>query len=241
MRTIGVIGGMGPVAAADFYARVVSTHGALCDQDHPPCIMYSATQVPDRTAFLLENGADPTPELVTSVNLVETAGADFIAIPCNSAHAFLAAMRAAVSIPILDMIALVSAEVARVVPQARCVGVLAASGSVKIGLYDKPLKTHGLVPLYPDSEVQDEVMAAIKDVKAGGASEISDPRLIAAARHLCDKGADSLIMGCTEVPLALAAKDSPVVAIDGNQALVDTTLRLSLRQFDFEEILYAIR
>jgi len=118
---------------------------------------------------------------------------------------------------------------------------LAASGSVKIGLYDKPLKTHGLVPLYPDSEVQDEVMAAIKDVKAGGASEISDPRLIAAAKHLCDKGADSLIMGCTEVPLALSAKDSPVVAIDGNQTLVDTTLRLSLRQFDFEEILYAIR
>jgi len=65
--------------------------------------------------------------------------------------------------------------------------------------------------------------------------------LIAAAKHLCDKGADSLIMGCTEVPLALGAKDSPVVAIDGNQTLADTTLRLSLRQFDFEEILYAIR
>ena len=242
MRTIGVIGGMGPAAAADFYARVVTTHGALCDQDHPPCIMYSATQVPDRTAFLLGNGgADPTPELVASVNLVEAAGADFIAIPCNSAHAFLASMRAAVSIPILDMIALVSAEVARVVPQARYVGVLAASGSVKVGLYDKSLKKHGLVPLYPDFEVQDEIMAAIKDVKAGGASEISDQRLIAAAKHLCDKGADSLIMGCTEVPLALAAEDSPVVAIDGNQTLVDTTLRLSLRQFDFEEILHAIR
>ena len=76
MRTIGVIGGMGPAAAADFYARVVAAHGALCDQDHPPCIMYSATQVPDRTAFLLENGADPTPELVASVNLVEAAVAE---------------------------------------------------------------------------------------------------------------------------------------------------------------------
>jgi aspartate racemase len=241
MRTIGVIGGMGPAAAADFYARVVAGHGALRDQDHPPCIMYSATQVPDRTAFLLEGGADPTPELVAAARLVESAGADFIAVPCNSAHAFLAPMRAAVSIPILDMIALAAAAAARVVPRARRIGVLATSGSVKIGLYDEPLTEHGLETVYPDPDVQDEVMAAIKEVKAGGAGETSDPRLVAAVQHLGGRGADCVIMGCTEIPLALAAKDTPVVAIDGNQTLVDATLGLSIGRLDFEEIPHAVR
>ncbi len=241
MRTIGVIGGMGPAAAADFYARVVAAHGALRDQDHPPCIMYSATQVPDRTAFVVEGGADPTPELVAAARLVESAGADFIAIPCNSAHAFLAPMRAAVSIPILDMIALAAAAVARVVPHARRIGVLAASGSVKAALYDEPLKEHGLEPFYPEADVQDEVMAAIKDVKAGGARGVSDPRFVAAVGHLRDRGADCVIMGCTEIPLALAAEDSPVVTIDGNQTLVDTTLGLSIGRLGFEEIRHAVR
>jgi len=231
---------MGPAATADFYARVVAAHGALRDQDHPACIIYSATQVPDRTAFLLEGGADPTPELVAAARLVESAGADFIAIPCNSAHAFLAPMRAAVAIPILDMIALAVAAVARVVPHARRIGVLAASGSVKVGLYDEPLTEHGLEPCYPDAAVQDEVMAAIKDVKAGGSGEVSDPRFVAAVEHLRDRGADCVIMGCTEIPLALVAEDTPLVAIDGNQTLVDTTLGLSIGRLSFEEIPHAV-
>ena len=241
MRTIGVLGGMGPAAAADFYARIVASHGALRDQDHPPCIMYNATQVPDRTAFLLDGGADPTAELVAAARLLESTGADFIAIPCNSAHAFLAPMRQAVSIPVLDMIALAVAAVARVVPQARRIGVLAASGTVRIGLYDKPLSGRGLAALYPDAEVQRDVMSAIKDVKAGGAGQTSDPRLIGAAEHLRDRGAECIVMGCSEVPLALTGNDSPVVAIDGNQTLVDTALALGIGRVGFEEVADAIR
>ena len=248
MRTIGVLGGMGPAAAADFYRRIADGHGALRDQDHPPCILYSATQVPDRTAFLLGDGPDPTSELVGAARLIEAAGADFIAMPCNSAHAFLAPMREAVAIPILDMISLAAAAVARVVPQSIRVGVLAASGAVEVGLYSEPLRNHGREPLYPEPVVQNEVMAAIKAVKGGGSSGGqapepggSDARLIAAGSHLAERGAECIIMGCTEIPLALAASDCPVVAIDGNQVLVDTTLALAIGRLDFEEIEHAVR
>jgi len=234
---------MGPAAAADFYARVVAAHGALRDQDHPPCILYSATQVPDRTAFLLEGGADPTPELTAAASLLEAAGADFIAIPCNSAHAFLPAIRAAVDIPVLDMVALAAATVVRVVPQAHRIGVLATSGTVDVKLYSGPLRAAGLDPMYPKPAVQAEVMGAIKDIKAGAASpgRASDPRLLAAAEHLSERGADCIIMGCTEIPLALDGADSPVVAIDGNQVLVDTTLALAVGRLDFEELDFAVR
>lgn len=263
MRTIGILGGMGPAAAADFYARIVAAHGALRDQDHPPCILYSATQVPDRTAFLLQrpaaagddatpgatgegapNGsADPTPELVAAVGLLEAAGADFIAIPCNSAHAFLAPMRAAVRIPILDMIVLAAGAAARVVPPGADVGVLAASGTVEAGLYGRPLRDRGLTPMYPHGSIQAQVMAAIKDVKAGGgpAAGTSDARLLAAVEHLSERDADCIIMGCTEVPLALMPADSPLAMIDGTQVLVDTTLALAVGRLDFEEIADAVR
>jgi len=248
VKTIGVLGGMGPAAAADFCARIAAGHGALRDQDHPPCILYSATQVPDRTAFLLGHGPDPTPELVAAARLIEAAGADFIVMPCNSAHAFLVPMRAAVAIPIVDMISLTAAAVARLAPQSVRIGVLAASGTVEVGLYSQPLRDHGRQPLYPKAVVQEEVMAAINAVKAGGSAAghaplpgASDPRLIAAAVHLAKRGAECIIMGCTEVPLALAAEDSPVVSIDGNQVLVDTTLALAIGRLEFEEIDHAVR
>jgi len=252
MRTIGVLGGMGPAAGADFYARVVAGHGALRDQDHPPCILYSATQVPDRTAHLVDGGPDPAPELVAAARLVESAGADFIAIPCNSAHAFLDAIREALAIPVLDMIALAVSAVDRAVPQAKRVGLLAATGTAKVGLYDRPLRDSGRQPVYPKAKIQEEVMAAIRDVKGGGESSLfgedngaaggnADPRLVAAAEHLGSRGADCLIMACTEIPLALDPIRSPLAAIDANQVLVETTLALATGRIDFEEVSHAVR
>lgn len=228
---------MGPAAAADFYVRIVDSHGALRDQDHPPCILYSATQVPDRTAFLLDGGADPTAELVAAVRLLEAAGADFVAMPCNSAHAFLDAMRDAVAIPILDMVALAAAAVARVAPQASTIGLLATGGTVHTGLYGAPLQERGMEPLYPQAAVQQEVMAAIKDVKAGvmPAPGSSDDRLQSAAEHLSARGADCIIMACTEVPLALVARDSPVAVIDATEVLVEATLALAVGRLGLQE------
>jgi aspartate racemase len=242
VRTIGILGGMGPAATADFYARIVARHGALRDQDHPPCIMYSATQVPDRTAFLLEGGADPTAELVAAVGLLEAAGADFIAMPCNSAHAFLPQIREAVAVPVLDMISLSTAAVSRVVPQARRIGILATTGTVDSKLYEPPLRALGLEAVYPQKAEQAEVMTAIKAIKGGELplAGASDPRLVAAAAHLNDREVDCIIMACTEVPLALMSAHSPVVAIDGNEVLADTSVALAVRRIEFEEISHAI-
>ena len=175
------------------------------------------------TAYLLGDGPDPAPVLAEAARVIERGGADFIAIPCNSAHAFLDTIRDAVSIPVLDMIELAVDAAAERCPDASKIGVLAASGAVRVGLYERWLENRGLQPVYPDGAIQEEVMAAILDIK-GGAAPGSDPRFVAAARHLHDAGADCLIMGCTEIPLALAPEDCPVPAIDANQVLVEATL-----------------
>ncbi|MFQ5742255.1 MAG: aspartate/glutamate racemase family protein [Acidobacteriota bacterium] len=225
MLTIGVLGGMGPAAAADFYQRLVMTHGAQRDQDHPPCILFSATQIPDRTAHLLGEGPDPSSALAAAARVLESAGADLIAIPCNSAHAYLQVIRAAVAIPVLDMIAIAVAAVEKQRPGAGLVGLLAASGTVRLGLYDEPLRRAGYAVLKPEPKIQKQVMEAIRAVKGGGQG--TDGRLVNAAVHLVELGAEALLLGCTEVPLGLDLSSCPVAAVDANQSLVEATLGLA--------------
>ena len=225
MRTIGVLGGMGPAATADFFRSLVAAVGAVSDQAHPPCFVYSATWIPDRTAHLTGRAGaeDPGPALAEAAGKLAAAGADVIAIPCNSAHAYLDVMRSAVDVPILDMIGLAVKEVARRAPDAGRVGILAASGAIQVGLYSRPLEKAGLRPLAPEPTVQAGVMAAIRSVK-GGATE-RDPRLTFAAEHLVDLGAEAIIAGCTEVPLALDADACAVPVVDAAQVLAAAALR----------------
>lgn len=233
MLTIGILGGMGPAAGADFYQRIVRSHGAERDRDHPPCILYSATGVPDRTAFLVGEGPDPTSALQQAARLLERAGAGFIAIPCNSAHAFLPAIREAVEIPVLDLIALAVDATCRQVPEARRVGLMAASGTVRVGLYEEPLRRAGRVPVVPGDPLQERIMEGIRAVKAGGGRR---PELADAAGDLAGLGAEAILLGCTEVPLGLDPAACPVPVVDGNQALVEATLGLATGRLALTEI-----
>jgi len=233
MTTIGILGGMGPAAGADFYQRIVRTHGAAADQEHPPCILYSATTVPDRTAFLTGRGPDPTGALQDAAALLERAGADFISIPCNAAHAFLPAIREAVGIPILDLIAIAVDATCRQEPEARRVGLMAATGTARAGLYEEPLRRADRTPLMPDDALQELLMEGIRAVKAGAGHR---PELAVAAGELADQGAEVVLMACTEVPLGLDPEACPVPLVDGNQALVEATLGLATGRLRLSEI-----
>lgn len=224
MRTIGVLGGMGPAATADFFRRIVTVVGAESDQAHPPCLVYSATGIPDRTAHLTnEAGADdPGPALAQAAGKLAAAGADVIAIPCNSAHAYLEVVRAAVDVEVLDMIGLAVDAVARRVADARRVGVLAASGTIQVGLYSRPLERSGIEALVPEPAIQADVMSAIRAVKGGAAG--LDPRLAAAVDRLVGCGAEAIIAGCTEVPLAFDAGHCSVPFIDAAEELATAAL-----------------
>lgn len=233
MLTIGILGGMGPAAGADFYQRIVRCHGAQGDQDHPPCLSYSATQIPDRTAFLLGRGPDPTVALQEAAACLERAGADFIAIPCNTAHAFLPAVRRAVEIPVLDMIAIAVDAGCRQFPEARRIGLMAATGTVKASLYRAPLQRAGRTAVVPGDELQEMIMRGIRAVKAGGGVQAE---LATAAVELAAQGAEAILMACTEVPLGLDAAACPVPLVDGNQALVEATLKLAIGRVALDAI-----
>ncbi|WP_238431454.1 aspartate/glutamate racemase family protein [Streptomyces cavernae] len=222
---IGILGGMGPAATADFYAKLVSTTPGSSDQDHLRTVIWSDPTIPDRTEALLGDGPDPTPWLLDGSRVLREAGATVIAIPCNTAHAFVPRIADRIGLPIVHMIGEVARHLATLSPRIHTAGLLATSGTVRAGLYHAWLDRSGIRLVLPDARSQDhEVTAGIRAVKAGTHDDTTTALLARAAHRLTEQGVQVVIAGCTEIPLGLPsdAVDVPVIdpALILAQALV---------------------
>ncbi|MFF7705660.1 cysteate racemase [Streptomyces lydicus] len=212
---IGILGGMGPAATADFYAKLVSLTPASTDQEHPRTVIWSDPTVPDRTAALLQRGPDPTPWLLRGSEILHAAGATLIAIPCNTAHAFLPGISEQVGLPIVHMIDAVTQHLAAMQPPVRVAGLLATTGTTRAGLYQEWLERAGISAAVPDETSQEtEVMPAIRALKAGVRGAAVAQPLARAAGRLIRQGAQAVIAGCTEIPLGLDPECLPVPVVD---------------------------
>jgi aspartate racemase len=219
MRTLGILGGMGPAATADFYAKLVAATPAAHDAEHVPVLVYGVPQIPDRAAALEGRGASPAPWLAEGARALARNGAQAIAIPCNTAHHWFDLVQASAGVPGLHIVDAVLAQLARCAPQARCIGLLAIRATIRTGLYPQRAAGRGLVWRAPDDAVQAQcVTAAIAAVKAGQV-DAARPLLRTAAAALAAAGCDALVAACTEVPLALAAADCPLPLVDSSAAL----------------------
>ena len=200
-KVIGILGGMGPLATADLFQKITLHTVAACDQAHPRVCIDSNTDIADRTAALLHGGEDPVPEMIKSAKRLESIGADFLIMPCNTAHNYYEQVCEAVTIPVLHMIALTrDALKARGV---KCAGLLATDGTVQTGIYQRTFEQSGVELLTPDSAAdQAAVMDVIYNgVKAGDLTH-NVTAFRAAYEHLLARGAEVLILGCTELPPA---------------------------------------
>lgn len=227
-KIIGILGGMGPEATADLYLRIIRATPAKRDQDHPRVIIYSNSKVPDRTPAILGTGPSPMPELIRAGKRLEEAGADFIVIPCNTAHYFLGELRKELRVPILDMIKLSAERARRSFPKVKRAGLLATDGTVKSGLYRAAFGEVGIEIVEPSPEAQAEVMKAIYQcVKAGN---LIDGGLIlrGVAKDLISAGAELIIFGCTEVSLVLKEGDVQAPVLDPLQVLAEEAVAEAL-------------
>ena len=208
-KVIGILGGMGPEATVDCFDKIIKNTPAAKDQDHIRVIIDSNPKVPDRTAAIIGDGESPVPVLVAGCRALARAGADFIIIPCVSAHVFLSEIQRQIQLPVLSIFDAVAEAVTRDHPQINTVGLLATTGTLSGGLFQKRLGQDAIKTLVCEDGVQSRVMAAIYDIKnahaARSRSEITTD-LIAAAESLIARspeGAQGIIAGCTEIPLAL--------------------------------------
>ncbi len=225
-RTLGVLGGMGPAATAYFYQRVVELTPARRDQDHIATIICSDPRVPDRTEAILNQGPSPVPALVAGIQMLQQAGCEIIVVPCNSAHYFFDEMQAAARVPVLNILDEVAAAVAGLRPPVKKVGLLATTGTAQSGIYAAPLARVGCELLLPEEWEQGDLMAVIRRIKGAG-SGAGPVRMFAEA--LVRRGAQAIVLGCTELSLVAAELDLSVPVIDSvevlAQAAVDTALR----------------
>jgi aspartate racemase len=223
--TVGILGGMGPLATAAFYRKIIERTPARCDQDHLHVVVWADPSVPDRSTALTVGGADPTPWLIHGAQQLEAMGAQVIATPCNAAHAFLPKVRASVRAHVIDMIAATVAELRRAHPAVRTVGVLASEGTVRARLYHQPLERAGLRALVPDATSQrSEVTAVIRAVKAGDTGPGCRALIGRAAQALRARGAEALVAGCTEFPLVLDSGNAGIPVIDPTVVLARTVI-----------------
>jgi aspartate racemase len=204
-RMLGVLGGMGPLASAEFMRRLTLLTPADRDQDHIPAVLWSDPRVPDRTAARLGQGEDPLPALLRGIRGLEAAGCGAIAIPCNTAHGWFEPMQAATRLPILHIVDAAATELARLGVTRGRIGVMGTAATLAMRLYQQRLEGRGYDCLVPsEAEMARLVIPGIAEVKANRVAEAHAP-LAEAARALAARGAQAVVLGCTEVPLGIAA------------------------------------
>ena len=214
-KIIGILGGMGPEATIDLFYKIIKFTSAEKDQDHLRVIIDNNSKIPDRTAAILGKGEDPLPALKETAQNLEKAGADFIIIPCNTAHHFLPQIQESVSIPIINMIEETVKEVQKRIPYIKKVGLLASIGTYKTKIYHQHFKKFNIEVISPKEKSKEEVMKVIYAVKAGNLSDVIKKDILKIAQKLIDKGgAEAIIAGCTEIPLILKEGDVSVPIID---------------------------
>ncbi|HTH74981.1 MAG TPA: amino acid racemase [Trinickia sp.] len=228
---VGVVGGVGPAATVDFLRKIVLNTPAARDQDHIKLLVEHNPQIPDRTEHLIGEGADPTVSLYATCKKLEAGAADLIAIPCNTAHAFVDRIAPYLGIPIVNMLTETARYLREAYPALRDVGVLATSGTIESGVYRDALAAQGLTQVTPSDALQSRVMAAIygeRGVKAGFTEGQCREDIAAAMEGLIEAGVEVVVLGCTELPLLLP--DTVYVGRRGERArLVDPTDVLARR------------
>jgi aspartate racemase len=216
-KTIGVLGGMGPEATAHFFSLIIRHTAAAKDQDHVPVLIYNLPQIPERTPAILGKGPSPVPLLRKGVRTLARAGADFVLIPCISAHAYLTEVRRTSPVPILSLVEEALAGAKKMKPSLKRVGLLASTGTVQSRLFAGPFAGAGIEIITPKKEEQAKVMEAVfgkGGVKAGFIEGRPRKLVLDIAGRLIRRGAEAIIAGCTEIPLVLKDEDIPVPLIE---------------------------
>ena len=216
---IGILGGMGPAATADMFQKFIQLTPAHCDQEHIPLVISSIPDIPDRTKSILHEGESPLPAMEEYMHGLERVGAKCIIIACNTAHYWYNDLKKKCNV---DMLNIIDSTISEILSTGKNkVGILATDATLSTQLYQKTLEKCGITCLIPEKSSQKQVMESIYLYKSGEI-EKSEELMLIQRDELINRGAEIIILGCTEVPLILekAMKENPSLYEDSTAALV---------------------
>lgn len=200
-KKLGIIGGMGPLATAYLFKKIVLLTDANSDQEHLHILIDNNTSIPDRTSYIRGLGEDPSKYLIESAKRLENMGAEFLIMPCNTAHYFYEDIVKEINVPFLNMIEeSVKFVIARNENISK-VGLLATDGTCSTGIYDKYFQNYGVEVIKPSKAMQSHVMDLIYAIKKGN-KEITLKGFYRAVEEIREQGVEVLVLGCTELSSA---------------------------------------
>jgi len=215
-KVIGILGGMGPLATSDIFKRIITYTDAKSDKQHIHIIVDNNTKIPDRTNYILNGGENPNKEMIRSAIKLELMGADVIVIPCNTAHYFYKEVSGFVDAPIINMIE----ETAKAVKASgyKRAGLLATEGTYSSGIYKKVLADMDLELVEPEESDKRHITELIYTVKEG-AFDIDITGVLQTIEKMKQRGAEVLILGCTELPIAFEKYNIKALVVDPTEIL----------------------
>ena len=224
MKRLGILGGMGPAASAEFVTRLIKQTPATCDQEHMPFVLWNEPRIPDRSTSMQAGNNQPLLWLLQGIQALKTVGCDHIVIPCNSAHYWYDDM-AKMGVPITHIVDSIADELRKLGLENATVGVMGTQGTIEYGLYQSRLEQQGWTCIVPDrAEMDFFVQPAIDFIKAGKIQE-SQVLLMKVIHSLIDRGAEAIVLGCTELPLSIGiAKEEHIPIVNSIDSLVEAAL-----------------
>ena len=229
-KLVGVIGGMGPDATIDFMSRVLEKTPAEKDQDHIRMLVEHNPRIPSRQLAMRGDGENPGPVLAEMATRLEAAGADFIVMPCNAAHAWQDDIVAAVNIPFISIIGASVSKALQLAPDNGAVGILTTPACFAAGLYQEALADANREAILQTPDELEEAIALIDRIKAGDKSEPVVTGLCELAERLLSRGAKTLIAACTELPLVLNSSMFTVPLVSSTDVLAEKAVALALSE-----------
>ena len=226
---VGVIGGLGPEATLDFFGKILAHSHAKTDQEHIHLIIANNPKTPNRNDAIAGRGPSPAPALAEMARSLERAGADFVVMACNTAHAFESDIRAALTKPFVSLIDEVVSGVQRVHSDAKRVGILVTQGSLDANIFGPAFARRGIEVVQLDAPAQAQFMTLLYRIKAGDRSVEVRDAMRQLGEQLVAMGADVLIAGCTEVPLVLQPGDNSRHLIDSTDVLAQRCVSYARR------------
>lgn len=217
--TVGILGGMGPAATIDLMQRILDRTPAGGDEDHIRMLVDNNPKVPSRIDYLIHGrGENPLPVIADMARSLQTQGADFLAMPCNTAHLFAEELSAAVSIPLVNMIEVTAAQTT----EFDRIGLLASSAVTGAGLYENAISAEVIVP---ESQDQSVLMDVILAVKAGNLDDSHRNTFAELAGKIVEQGAQTLVVACTELSVIVSEMDLKVSVLDAADCLAEAVVR----------------
>lgn len=232
--TVGVMGGMGPYATLGFFQCILDNTPAQKDWDHLHIIIDNNPKIPSRTRAYLYNEESPVPQMIRSAKTLQDAGADFLVLPCNSAHYFLPEVRKHVNIPFIDMVS----QTCEIITsnQAKIVGLLAGEVTVGGRLYEGILDEQGVRVLQVSDEEQLLVRDIIEDVKQNAVTDATREKLLILINLLTERGAEIIILGCTELQTAIKYIPLNHNIVDSLDVLAKAVIQRAMHLFPTNEV-----